>query len=94
MYTELPTITDLTASATEPEQILERHLVKKANAAIPQVKIKWSALPEATATWEDYNVIKARFPSSLAWGQADIPGGEMSHPRLDEDGVLEERHIP
>jgi hypothetical protein len=44
--------------------------VKKGNAAIPQVKIKWTKLPEAAATWEDYNVLKTRFPNSLAWGQA------------------------
>jgi hypothetical protein len=70
VFEELPTVTDLTATTVDPEHILDRRLVKKGNVAIPQVKIKWTHLPEAAATWEDYNIIKTRFPSSAAWGQA------------------------
>jgi hypothetical protein len=39
------------------------------------VLIKWSGLPVAATTWEDYNVIRGRFPDALPWGQASIPGG-------------------
>jgi len=39
VYDELPVITNLAAAATTPEAILDRHLVKKGNTAIPQVKV-------------------------------------------------------
>jgi hypothetical protein len=35
------------------EVILERRLVKKGNAATPQVRVKWLGLPEEASTWED-----------------------------------------
>ena len=58
----------------EPEQILDRRLVKKGNNAITQVLIKWTNLPEDATTWEDANVLRERFPDALAWGQASSPG--------------------
>jgi hypothetical protein len=61
---------------TEPDAILERRLVKKGNAAVPQVLIKWLGLPTEQATWEYWEVLKVLFPSVLAWGQASSsPGG-------------------
>jgi hypothetical protein len=44
------------------EAILERRLVKKGNADVPQVKVKWQTLPEASVTWEDWYVLINRFP--------------------------------
>jgi hypothetical protein len=84
VYTELLTIIDLIVSASKSEQISDRRLVKKRNVAIPQVKIKWTHLPGATSTWEDYNVLKARFPSSLAWGQASSSVGGDVTPASEE----------
>jgi hypothetical protein len=79
VFSELPMVSDITASTTEPEAILGRRLVKKGNHAIPQIKVKWSNLPETAATWEDYNVLKHRFPSSLLWGQAETrDGGDVT----------------
>lgn len=52
----------------QPEAILERRLVKKGNTAIPRVRVKWSHLPEDSATWEDFYVLQQRFPSMLACG--------------------------
>jgi hypothetical protein len=75
VYSELPVTTDLEAAAATPEQILDRRLVKKGNSATPQVLIKWSHLPEASATWEDYNVVRTRFPDAAAWGQAGTSAG-------------------
>jgi len=49
--------------------------VKKGNKAIPQVLLKWTSLPESSATWEDYYVVKQRFPNAVAWGQAASEGG-------------------
>ena len=48
---------------------------QEGRAAITQVLTKWSGLQVAANTWEDYNVIQARFSDALTWGQASIPGG-------------------
>jgi len=58
-----------------PEAVIDRRLVKKGNRAIVQVLVKWNRLPLSSATWEDYYVVKSRFPTSLAWGQADSEAG-------------------
>jgi len=58
-----------------PEAILDRQLVKKGNAPIPQILLKWSKLPSTSATWEDLYIVQQRFPDALAWGQASLPGG-------------------
>ena len=78
MYQELPKVKDLSIVDSTPEMILERSLVKKGNVAVPQVKVKWTHLPEDAATWEDYNVLRARFPDVLACGQESFRPGEMS----------------
>jgi hypothetical protein len=47
---------------------------------VPQVHVKWTSLPEDCATWEDYYVVKQRFPAALAWGQASsAAGGGVTH---------------
>ncbi|WVZ52625.1 LOW QUALITY PROTEIN: hypothetical protein U9M48_003668 [Paspalum notatum var. saurae] len=70
IHRTLPTLTDLEARQAQPVAIIDRRLVKKGNAAITQVKVTWSGLPATSATWEDYQVLKARFPQAVAWGQA------------------------
>ena len=57
--------------------------MKKGNAAVPQVLIKWSNIPEASTTWEDFYVIKDRFPTALAWGQAGSSAGGDVMPQED-----------
>ena len=71
----LPVTTDIQVAETTPEQLLDHHLVKKGNTAIPQVLVKWAGIPEASATWEDYNVLRAKFPDAAAWGQAGSSAG-------------------
>jgi hypothetical protein len=67
VFSELPNYPALDALDTELELTL---------AAIPQVLIKWTGLTADQATWEDWEVLKARFPAVLAWGQASVsPGG-------------------
>ena len=34
------------------------------------MKLTWVGLPSSATTWEDYNVVKERFPTTPAWGQA------------------------
>lgn len=59
-----------------PEEILDRRLSKKGNQAHLQVLIKWSSLPASSATWEDHDVVKTRFPDAPAWG-LDLKGEEV-----------------
>jgi hypothetical protein len=77
VFVELPTLVDLSSQDVQPEAILERRLVKKGGQAVPQVRVKWTSLPAACATWEDYCVIKQRFPAAFAWGQASSAAGEV-----------------
>lgn len=46
----------------QPEQILNRRMVKRGNRARAQVLIKWSNLGDSEATWEDYWTLKSCFP--------------------------------
>ena len=75
VYSSLPTLTDIAATDAVPEQILDRRLVKKGNNAIPQVLLTWTGLPKHSTTWEDYYVVKKRFPVAPAWGQAESSAG-------------------
>jgi hypothetical protein len=68
VFSELPDPPHLDLADLQPELILDRRLSKKGNAAITQVLVQWFSLPADMATWEDYNVIKIRFPNAPAWG--------------------------
>ena len=75
VFSELPHQVQLDTEEVQPEEILDHRLVKKGNRAVPQVLIKWTNVPAAPTTWNDYYVIKTRFPAALAWGQASVPAG-------------------
>ncbi|WVZ64260.1 hypothetical protein U9M48_013810 [Paspalum notatum var. saurae] len=75
VFTDLPKIPILDAPSVQPEAILGRCLVKRGNAAIPQVHVQWTSLPSSATTWEDYHVIRERFPRAAAWGQAGTSAG-------------------
>src|SRR6185312_16422253 len=75
VYTDLSMLSDLSVTDLAPEAVIARRLVKKGNRAIPQVLVKWTHLPSTSATWEYLYVVRSRFPSSLAWGQASSAGG-------------------
>jgi hypothetical protein len=75
VFAELPKTPALDTLETSPEKILDRRLVKKGNTAVPQVLIKWTCVPEDSATWEDWEILKVKFPSVLTWGQASSSGG-------------------
>jgi hypothetical protein len=80
VYSELPSVPDLTAVAPVPVKILARRLVHKGNAATPQVRIKWAHMPESCATWEDYYVLKSRFPDAMLWEDEQAQGGDNVTP--------------
>lgn len=62
VYDYLPQVTNLDTADTVPQAVIDRRLVKKGNSAITQVKLTWVGLPSTATTWEDYNVVKVRFP--------------------------------
>lgn len=74
VFSTLPVFPELDTGDPEPEEILERRLVKKGNAVVPQGLIKWKGIAADSATWEDINMLKERFPAARAWGQARSPG--------------------
>lgn len=80
VFDELPSVPDLAAAAIEPEDILERRLVRSGNAAATQVLIKWRGLIKEQATWEDYDLLKLRFPANALWeaDHAQVGGGSVT----------------
>lgn len=70
VFGDLPKLVDRESANTEPESILQHRLVKKCNTTVPHVWIKWTNLSPEVATWEDYSVVKKRFPNTIAFGQA------------------------
>jgi hypothetical protein len=60
----LPSAPQLDLAELEPEEILDMQLTKKGNSTIVQVLVKWSTLSRDLATWEDYYVLRARYPSA------------------------------
>jgi hypothetical protein len=67
VYSNMPVQGDFSKEMLKPESILERHLVKKGNNAIPQVRVKWLRLPELASIWEDWNVLVKMFPMVATW---------------------------
>ena len=67
VYAELPRVLDLFVSSAAPTQLLERRMMKRGNAAIVQVKVRWGEGSPAATTWEDYEVLRQRFPSTAIW---------------------------
>jgi hypothetical protein len=80
VYDKLPPPPDITAAAAKPQAILERRMVKKGNAAIPQIRVQWSHLPADHTTWEDYHVLRHRFPMASIWAEDSSQGEENVTP--------------
>jgi Chromo (CHRromatin Organisation MOdifier) domain len=47
------------------EYVLARRAIKRNNMVVPQLLVKWSNLTEDDASWEDYTVLKERYPDAL-----------------------------
>ena len=50
VYTDIPAVPDLTTLAPVPVAILDRRMVRKGNAAAPQILIQWAHVPPECAT--------------------------------------------
>jgi hypothetical protein len=75
VYSFLPEIPVLDIKEVLPAKILDRRLVKKGSAAVVQILVQWSGLPESSSTWEDYHVLKNRFPAAPVWSQPGSSAG-------------------
>lgn len=75
VFSQLLAAVDLSGVQVVPEMILERNMVKHHNKVQVQVLIQWSGLAAEAATWEDYDVLKNRFPDTPAWGHAATQEG-------------------
>jgi hypothetical protein len=84
VYHELPDVPNLSAVPPVPAEVLQRRLVRKGNAAAPQVLIKWAHMPASSATWEDYYVLKAKYPQAALWDDELAQGGDTVTPSHSE----------
>lgn len=75
VFTILPEPPDLTVPGVILEETLERRPLKKGNYAHLQLLIRLATVPAASATWDDFEVLKARYPHAPAWGHAGSQGG-------------------
>jgi hypothetical protein len=77
VYSELSQIMDLYGVDVKPMKILERRLVWRGNHPVVQVKVLWSHFADAVTTWEDYDVLKTRFPTDFDWYNQTPGEGKM-----------------
>jgi hypothetical protein len=64
VFADIPPPSSSEEVSPVPESILDRRLVRKGAAAVTQVLIKWQGVPTEMSSWEDYTVVRARFPST------------------------------
>ena len=75
VFSELPRLPDLTSTEATPVAILEHRLVKKGAAPLVQIRVQWSTSAPEVTTWEDYEVLKNRFPAAGIWEGVASQGG-------------------
>lgn len=71
VFSELPKIPDLTSAERAPVAILDRRLMKKGDTPVVQVQMQWDSMPPSAATWEDYAVLRQRYPDAQLWTDED-----------------------
>jgi hypothetical protein len=80
VFSDLPRPPDLSAVDLVPSAILERRMVKKGSQALVQIKVRWGTLPVDAATWEDYEVLRRRYPEADLWDEAPSEEGDNVTP--------------
>jgi hypothetical protein len=74
VFSDLAHPPDLQATDLCPTAILDRRLRKKGNDLVVQIKVQWGNLSPDSATWEDYDVLRIRFPEATIWEAASSKG--------------------
>jgi hypothetical protein len=67
VFAELPRTPDLSSKELVPVKILDRRMRKKGNETVVQILVQWSTLSQDAATWEDYDVLRLRYPEAVIW---------------------------
>ncbi|KAG8074929.1 hypothetical protein GUJ93_ZPchr0006g43038 [Zizania palustris] len=89
------------ATKPSPDQAPDRILDYRTNEDQPnpgiQVLVQWQNKSAEEATWEDMELLRKKFPQTLAWGQANFQGraivsdqGGMPMPELLPDALQHE----
>ncbi|KAJ3684341.1 hypothetical protein LUZ61_013505 [Rhynchospora tenuis] len=68
-----------------PSQILARRLIKRGNVGVPQIQIKWHGLSGDSVTWEDYDVMREKYPQFLLEVEQSVEGEGMSSAGMEAD---------
>lgn len=61
--------------AVQPCSVMAERFIKRGSKMVPQVRLRWSGLPQECATWEHLFAVVDMFPTAPAWGQAGSSGG-------------------
>uniref|UniRef100_A0A8R7VAA2 Integrase catalytic domain-containing protein n=1 Tax=Triticum urartu TaxID=4572 RepID=A0A8R7VAA2_TRIUA len=80
VFSELPSTGDLTTVDTTPVAILDRRMMKRGNASVVQLHVQWDK-PATATTWEDYDVLRRRFPAAPIWNHQDSSEDARSEDR-------------
>jgi Chromo (CHRromatin Organisation MOdifier) domain len=48
-----------------PQEIMSHRAIKHNNVAVPQLLIRWTNLPPKDASWEDYDILAAHYPTFI-----------------------------
>ena len=79
MFYELPRVPDLAGEQTEPVAILQWRMMKKGDAPVVQLQVQWANMPPSATTWEDYDVLRHRYPLACIWEEsASQEGGNVT----------------
>lgn len=74
VFGDLPRPPDLSTHALSPVTILDRRMCKNGDTAVVQLQVQWSTLSPDAATWEDYDVLRVRYPAATIWEGASSQG--------------------
>lgn len=88
VFQDLPSAPDLLTSSATPEAILDRRMVRHGYTSATQILVKWHGMDAAQATWEDYYLLKQKFPSATIWGAVHSQEGEhVTPPPVDPESM-------
>ncbi|KAJ3684964.1 hypothetical protein LUZ61_014128 [Rhynchospora tenuis] len=61
-----------------PIAVLNRRLVKRGNAGVAQLQVKWEGMTSEDTTWEDYAIMQRKFPKFILEVENALKGEGMS----------------
>ncbi|XP_071683315.1 uncharacterized protein [Lolium perenne] len=87
VFQDLPKPPDLSAVDSSPIEIVDRRLKKQGTHAVIQLQVKWANSSPEAVTWEDYEVLKQRYPEAQIWEGVSSQGGEnVTTAPVDDQG--------